>query len=159
MTMPQDGNIELTGLSTNIKSGQFITAQLYADPKEVQNVVSDISSATGRYLFSQLSKKIQEDIPSILQAENFLGEAEEYMRINNIPFTPEARQEYAECIYASFLTSLQNDAIVYKEQTNELFINPYIMELEFGSYYRPALQYISLIIQSTINQLNDEVSS
>jgi len=107
-------------------------------------------------MFNTILSKVKEDMATLLEPANFYGESEEYMKLKNIPFSLEGREEYAQCIYKEFLATL-DDSILYDATEKMIYISPYIFDLEFGSFYRPSLQYITKMIGDAIQELSMSV--
>jgi hypothetical protein len=112
------------------------------DPKKL----SELSKQLTKELFPKLMEKIKKEVPEILTSNNFFGAAEEYMFENKIQFSKEIRNKYAKAIYDDFIRVL-DDVLVYNTEDGMLYISPYVLDLEFGSFYTPGIHFLSKCIE------------
>lgn len=104
-------------------------------------------------------------IPS-LGPKNFLPEALEYMKQNEIPLSENGLpalkgvrdkaipgiNQIAQDIFKSFVANV-DDLVVYDEDTNLIVISPFIMALEYGDLYRPLLQTITRSVENAYRNM------
>lgn len=103
-------------------------------------------------IYEALKQKIDKEILVLLSYPNFYGEAEEYMARNSIPYSKDTRILYAKAILKEFSENILK-LIEYNTENNEIWISPYIYDLEFGTYYRPAVGFISKVILKYIEEI------
>ena len=116
-------------------------------------VVAKVEKIVAKELFPVILEKVKKDIPNLLEPANFYGEAEQYMFENGILFTKEVRNKYASAIYNDFI-KVVDKLVDYNEEDGTILISPYILALEYGDYYRPALNFISKLIEEHFKKLN-----
>ena len=112
------------------------------DPKKL----SELSKQLTKELFPKLMEKIKKEVPEILTPNNFFGAAEEYMFENKIQFSKEVRNKYAKAIYDDVIKVL-DDVLEYNTEDGMLYLSPYILDLEFGSFYTPGIHFLSKCIE------------
>ena len=132
-----------------------VSGDLYIDI-EVMSIEDSALPKVSKSFFEFVSKKVKEEVPHLLTYASFLGEAEEYMSNNGIPYSPKTRSLYAEAIYADFISHL-DDLITFDEEEGNILISPYIISLEYGDFYRPALNFISKSINEWIEEARKEL--
>lgn len=145
-----------------MKDGKVIASRKEAKPEDafwcelsVEEFTEDELKEMGKQLtitlFPIIKERVKSDIPALLSPANFYGEAEEYMFQNKIRFSKKRRSEYAAAIHQDFITNLDK-TIVLDEQDGMIEISPYILSLQYGDFYRPAIQFLSNIIQKYLDE-------
>lgn len=127
------------------ESGEFYVEIDYYNPKE-----EDLGKTTKPF-FLFLKEKVKDEIPELLTYANFLGEAEIYMAAHGIPYSPLTRTRYAMAIREELLAQLDK-LLVFNEDDGSISMSPYIMSLENGDFYRPALGFISKCIKEWLEK-------
>ena len=140
------------------KTKQVTKVDLVKDSDQMTKFHLQLETSMITTLFTTMIAKVKQDMSQILEPANFYGESEEYMKLKQIPFSLEGREEYAQCIYKEFLASLE-DSIIYDETKKMIYISPYIFDLEYGSFYRPSLQYITKMIGDAIQELTLSINT
>lgn len=129
------------------KSGLIFTFEMSDKPSKAE--LAALKSVTTE-MYRYLRERAIQEIPSLLSYTNFFGEAEQYIYTNNIIYTPTTRTLYAKAIYQEFIQNLP-ELIQYDSATNEILLSPYLIALEYGDFYRPALEYVSRCLQQWID--------
>ena len=132
----------------DVKSGLRFTFEI---PEETSKAELAALTSVTTEMYRYLRERIIQEIPSLLSYVNFFGEAEQYIYINNILYTPTTRTLYAKAIYQEFIQNLP-ELIQYDSSTNEILLSPYLIALEYGDFYRPALEYVSKCLQQWIDE-------
>ena len=113
--------------------------------------------------FYYFKEVLKQDLPSYLTYSNFLGEADNYITLNRltIPHGEEkkARIQYAKAIFKEFMANIDS-VIEYDETDNTgIILSPYVADLEFGSFYRPALGVITKAFTAFLNGVQQMVDN
>ncbi len=116
--------------------------------------VKILGASATKNIATYILQRVKKEIPELLTSANFYGEAETYMAENNVPFSSKIRQQYAEAIREDFMSSLDL-TVQYKEDDEMIYISPYVFSLEYGDFYRPALNYLSSCINSWLSKINE----
>lgn len=128
-----------------IEPGEFFIEVEYSDFE-----ASNLGKVTKPF-FIYLQQKVKSEIPQLLTYANFLGEAEIYMASKGVPYSPLTRSKYAMAIREEFLAQL-DDVLIFNESDGSISISPYILALENGDFYRPALGFISTCIKEWLDK-------
>lgn len=120
-----------------------------------ENTLQLLSRKATKNIGEYILNRVKTEIPGILAAGNFYGEAEEYMSRKKIPFSPKTRALYAEAIRNDFMNALHL-SVQYREEDGMLYISPYVFSLEYGDFYRPALNFLSNCINDWVKELTNK---
>lgn len=118
---------------------------------EYDSFDEDLLGKVTKPFFLSLKEKIKLEIPQLLTYANFLGEAEIYMASKGIPYSPLTRTKYAKAIREELLAQL-DDLLIFNDSDGSISMSPYIMSLENGDFYRPALGFISKCIKEWLEK-------
>ncbi len=138
---------KITKIQNNNKpeSGEFYVNIEYAVAPE-----ESLGKLTKPF-FLLLKEKVKSEVPELLTYANFLGEAEIYMAAHGVPYSPLTRTKYAMAIREELLNQL-DDLLLFNEEDGSISMSPYIMALENGDFYRPALGFISKYIKEWLEK-------
>lgn len=117
--------------------------------EEKEEITQTFEETFGAYLL----ERIQKELPSLLSWRNFIGEAEVYMYINDIPQRKDIVEQYAKAMYKEFIDNMK-DMVYYSETDKCLKVSPYITSLEFGDFYRPAAKFLSNMLTEFLQENN-----
>lgn len=148
MAEAQTPTFKLDPLKTT--EGEFTCDISYWEPSKAE--FEEFNTAAAQGIFDVIKAKAKDEIPGLLAYPNFYGEAEAHMVSRGIPFNKQIRDAYAQAIRKDFLDGLE-EAITFDPDTGLISISPYIFALEFGDFYRPAVQFVSNCIKQWIADL------
>ena len=132
------------------KEGEFTFELSYYPPDEASSEAFSLEVSSR--IFDIIKEKVKREIPNLLTFANFIGEAEEYMRTKGIPYSPKVRQDYAIALRNDFMASL-DDMLVLDKENKSITISPFLLALEHGDFYRPAVRFLSVCIEQWIKEL------
>lgn len=99
---------------------------------------------------SQIKKELTSTVIESLTPQNFLGEASEYLKDHSLDASDENLEIYSIRICQEFKANV--DSLV-QVTPDAIQVHPAVMELEFGSYYKPLLKLITKSIELSLKDL------
>lgn len=141
---------DISIIDSNKDYSGFICDLLYYEP--TQEETTKLETSMTEQFAESLKERAVREIPTLLTFANFFGEAEVYMDQHSIPYSKTIRESYARAIYDDFIKNLDT-LIVYNPEDSCIYVSPYIYALEFGDFYRPAVQFLTKTLQEWLNSL------
>lgn len=127
-----------------------------------EDLMSEILKQMTISFFYYFKEELKRNLKSYLTYRNFMGEADNYINSNKeIVLTTQseindARIRYAKAIFAEFSANLDS-VIEYNEDENLIELSPFIADLEYGTFYRPALGIVSKAYKQFMANLQKDI--